>query len=225
VRTERPVDIAGLPWHGARATAADAGLQLQPVSTRSRALFAMLAFGLPVALSVVLPLFGNGSNGASRWIHDTLWASRAVEQWLGPVLVAAVAGVIWLVMDRLLLRHELHIDGSGIDIRTTLYRRRVAWAELDLSAARVIDIDEHPDRKPLLKSNGVSIPGVRSGWFRSRAFAKLFVATAGGSRLLWLPTTLGYTFLLQPRNPAALLERLRERTNPTGAAAAGGRLR
>jgi len=44
-------------------------------------------------------------------------------------------------------------------------------------------------------------------------------------RLLWLPTTLGYTLLLQPRNPAALLERLRERRNPTGAAAADGRLR
>ena len=225
MRTDRQVDIAPMPWNGGRAAAADANLQLQPVSGRSRMLFAMLAFVLPVTLSIVLPLLGDGSTGASRWIHETLWASRAVEQWLGPILVAAVAGVIWLVMDRLLLRHELRIDGSGIDIRTTFYRRRVAWAELDLSAARVIDIDEHPDRKPLLKSNGVSIPGFRSGWFRSRAFAKLFVATAGGSRLLWLPTTLGYTFLLQPRNPAALLERLRERTNPTGAAAADSRLR
>jgi len=224
VRTERQVDVAGMPWNGGRAAAADANLQLQPVSARSRMLFGMLAFALPVTLSIVLPLLGDGSMGASRWIHDTLWASRAVEQWLGPVLVAVVAGAIWLVTDRLLLRHDLRIDGAGIDVRTTLYRRRLAWSDLDLAAARVIDIDEHPDRKPLLKSNGVSIPGFRSGWFRSRAFAKLFVATAGGSRLLWLPTTLGYTLLLQPRNPAALLERLRERSGSTGTTAprAGG---
>ena len=215
-----------MPRNGGRAAGVDANLQLRPVSARSRTWFAMLAFVLPVALSLLLPLFDDRSTGAARWIHDTLWASRALEQWLGPVLVATVAGTIWLVNDRLLLRHGLRIEDGGIDIRTTLYRRRLPWAELDLAAARVIDIDEHPENKPLFKSNGVSIPGFRSGWFRSRAFARLFVATAGGSRLLWLPTTLGYTLLLEPGSPAALLERLRQRSGSSDAVAAhGGRLR
>ena len=216
-----------MPRNGGRAAGVDANLQLRPVSARSRAWFAMLAFALPVGLSLVLPLFfDDRSAGAARWIRDTLWASRALEQWFGPVLVAVVAGAIWLLTDRLLLRHDLRIEDGGIDIRTTLYRRRLRWADLDLAAARVIDIDEHPENKPLFKSNGVSIPGFRSGWFRSRAFARLFVATAGGSRLLWLPTTLGYTLLLEPGSPAALLERLRQRSGSSGAVAAhGGRLR
>jgi hypothetical protein len=226
VRTERSADVGGMPRNGGRAAGVDANLQLRPVSARSRAWFAMLAVVLPVALSLLLPLFGGPSTGAAYWIRETLWASRALEQWLGPVLVAIVAGAIWLVTDRLLLRHDLRIEDSGIDIRTTLYRRRLRWAELDLPAARVVDIDEHPENKPLFKSNGVSIPGFRSGWFRSRAFARLFVATAGGSRLLWLPTTLGYTLLLEPGSPAALLERLRQRSGSSGAVAAhGGRLR
>jgi hypothetical protein len=226
VRIERSADVVGMPRNGGSSAGADASLQLRPVSARSRAWFAMLAFVLPVALSLVLPLFDGGSSGGPRWIHETLGASRALEQWFGPVLVAVVAGAIWLVTDRLLLRHDLRIEDGGIDIRTTLYRRRLRWAELDLPAARVIDIDERPENKPLFKSNGVSIPGFRSGWFRSRAFARLFVATAGGSRLLWLPTTLGYTLLLEPCSPAALLERLRQRSGSSGAVAAhGDRLR
>jgi hypothetical protein len=223
VRTER-FGVAGMAA-GSQPDAGDDNLQLEPVSMRSRIWAAMLTFVLPVTLSLVLPLFDNDPSGATRWIHETLRTQRALEQWLGPLLVAAVAGAIWLVIDRLLLRQDLRIDAAGIDIRTTLYRRRLAWPELDIAAARVIDIDEHPERKPLLKSNGVATPGFRSGWFRSRALAKLFVATAGGSRLLWLPTTLGYTLLLQPRNPAALLEQLRLRSKANPAAARGDRLR
>lgn len=223
MRTERALGVAGA---GPRKGRSGSDLQLEPVSARSRALLAMLTFVLPVALSIVLPLLGQGQSGAAHWIHETLRASRAVEQWLGPVLVAAVAGAIWLVTDRLLLRHDLRIDDAGIDLRTTLYRRRLPWSDLDLAAARVIDIDEHPEDKPLLKSNGVSIPGFRSGWFRSRTLKKLFVATAGGSRLLWLPTRLGYTLLLQPRSPVAVLEQLRQRADANGMATAReGRVR
>lgn len=224
MRTERFGGVAGLAPGSRRPGANDDSLQLEPVSTRSRALCAMLTFVLPVTLSLVLPLFDNDPSGATRWIHETLRTQYALERWFGPLLVAAVAGAIWLVIDRLMLRQDLRIDAAGIDLRTTLYRRRLGWAELDIAGARIIDIDEHPERKPLLKSNGVSIPGFRSGWFRSRAFAKLFVATAGGSRLLWLPTTLGYTLLLQPRNPAALLEQLRLRANASPATARGDRL-
>jgi hypothetical protein len=211
MRTERPIGVAGIRA-GNRPAGSDANLQLEPVSARSRMLMAFLSVVLPVALSIVLPLFGEGNSARARWIHETLRTQAALERWLGPVLVAAVAGAIWLVIDRLLLRQNLRLDATGLDIKTTMYRRRIAWSDMDLAAAGVIDIDEHPENKPLLKSNGISIPGFRSGWFRSRAFAKLFVATAGGSRLLWLPTKLGYTLLLQPRNPGALLEQLRQRS-------------
>jgi hypothetical protein len=199
----------------------DAGLQLQPVGMRSRVWLALLSFVLPVALGVILPFFDDGATAASRWIHASLQAQRWAEQWFGPVLVAAVAGTIWLVIDRMLLRHDLRIDAAGVDIRTTMYRRRLHWNDLDMAAARVIDIDEHPDARPLLKSNGVAIPGFRSGWFRSRAFTKLFVATAGGTRLLRIPTRLGYALLLQPVNPVATLDRMREAARGAGPATTG----
>ena len=128
--------------------------------------------------------------------------------------VALVMGAIALFLDRMLERHRLLLDAGGIEVATTFYRQRIAFAELKLDAARVVRLDEHPELKPLLKSNGYALPGFRSGWFRLRNWRKAFVATSDGERVLWLPTTRGFDLLLQPRDPQRLLDRLRGLASP-----------
>lgn len=194
----------------ARAAAMDPRLQLVPISTRSRLWIALLTFALPFAVSILVPLVEQGSTVARRWMGAGLHVERWLESWSGPAMIAVVLVIAWLFIDRLTQRHRLSIDATGIDVATTLYRRRLGWADLDLAAARVTDIEEHPESRPMLKSSGVALPGFRSGWFRSRNFSKLFVALSGGSRLLRIPTRQGYTLLLEPRDPKALLARLRE---------------
>jgi len=193
-----------------RLAPADARLQLVQVSARSRMWIAVLTFFLPLALSILLPLLAHGSTSARRWMGASLLVERWLESWSGPAMIALLLVVAWIAVDRLVHRHRLTIDAAGIDVATTLYRQRLAWTDLDLSTARVIEMDEHPESRPLLKTSGVSLPGFRSGWFRSRNFSKLFVAVSGGSRLLRIPTREGYTLLLQPGDPGALLARLRE---------------
>ena len=188
----------------------DPRLQLVPVSTRSRVWIAVLTFFLPLALSIVLPLLGYGSASARHWMGASLLGQHWLAWWSGPAMIALVLVIAWMVVDRLAHRHRMAIDAGGIELTTTLYRKRIGWSQLDLAAARVIDMDEHPESRPMIKSNGVSLPGFRSGWFRARNFGKLFVAISGGSRLLRIPTHEGYTLLLQPRDPNALLMRLRE---------------
>ena len=206
-----------------RLAPADARLQLVQVSAHSRMWIALLTFVLPLALSMVLPLLGRGSTSARQWMGASLLVERWLESWSGPAMIALLLVVAWIAVDRLVQRHRLTIDAAGIDVATTLYRQRLAWTDLDLSTARVIEMDEHPESRPLLKTSGVSLPGFRSGWFRSRNFSKLFVAVSGGSRLLRIPTREGYTLLLQPGDPGALLARLRELADAgrgTGAARA-----
>ncbi len=193
-----------------RLAPADARLQLVQVSARSRMWIAVLTFFLPLALSILLPQFAHGSTSARRWMGASLLVERWLESWSGPAMIALLLVVAWIAVDRLVHRHRLTIDAAGIDVATTLYRQRLAWTDLDLSTARVIEMDEHPESRPLLKTSGVSLPGFRSGWFRSRNFSKLFLAVSGGSRLLRIPTREGYTLLLQPGDPGALLARLRE---------------
>ncbi len=189
-----------------RDSLTDPRLQLEPASGRARFWLFLLSVVLPVGFTTIAMAFAGNGNSVERFLADSMIPTRL----LGPLLVTAFTGVLWLVLDWAMRRHRLSLDAGALTVTTSFYKDRVALSDLQLDQARVIDIDEHPERKPMLKSNGYSLPGFNSGWFRSRKFKKLFVATAGGKRLLWLPTTRGHTLLLQPRNPKALLDRLRE---------------
>jgi hypothetical protein len=189
---------------------ADARLQLVAASGRTRAWLAMLALVLPVTLALVLPRFEHGPGYAAQWIAASLQAQHWFERWIGAGMVLLVTGGLWLTLDCLLRRQRLRLDAAGMELATTWYTRRLSWSDLDLSKARVIDLGEHPETRPLFKSNGYALPGFRSGWFRARDFSRLFVATAGGSRLLRIPTRLGYALLLQAVDAKLLLERMRE---------------
>lgn len=184
----------------------DPRLQLEPVSSRSRLWLLSLTVALPVLLSIVLPLLAGRDDAVSRFIDDSLLLTRI----LGPLLVTVVTVLIWVVLDRAMQRHRLQLDADGIEVVTTFYRNRIALSQLQLDAARVLDLGEHPELKPWLRTKGMSLPGFNSGWFRTRGWKKLFIATADGERLLWLPTTRGHALLLQPRQPQALLDCLRD---------------
>ena len=189
----------------------DIALQLSPASGRSR----MWLFALTVGVPVLATMFGvaMGHVPAGEW----LWGigNRGGDALIAMLVVAVVTGAIAAFLAFMLKRHRLQIDDAGLEVVTTFYRQRFAFADLRLDAARVIRLDEHPDLKPLLKSNGYALPGFRSGWFRLRNWHKAFVAASDGERLLWLPTTRGFDLLLQPRDPHRLLERLRELASPT----------
>ena len=190
--------------------AGDPALQLVPVAGRSRAWLSILTVGLPVLATMLGVALGRAPAAESWWGAG----NRAVDASIAMLAVALVTGAIAFFLDRMLKRHRLRFDAGEIEVATTFYRQRVAYADLKLDAARVIRLDEHPDLKPLLKSNGYALPGFRSGWFRLRNWQKAFVATSDGERLLWLPTSRGFGLLLQPRDPQRLLERLRELASP-----------
>ena len=203
----------------ARARRADDGaLQLVQASGRSRIWLWLLAGALPVALGAAAGFLAGPRAGGGLLAHDwqsRLWAGIALpDRLVGPALVAGIALALCAVLDLLLRRHRLRLDPGGLDIATTFYRRHVALADLQLDAARVIRLEEHPELRPVLKSNGYALPGFRSGWFRLRNWRKAFVATSDGERVLWLPTTRGFDLLLQPRDPQRLLDRLRGLASP-----------
>lgn len=195
---------------GRHASGTDPRLQLVPVSLHSRIWLFALAVVMPLVLASVLPLLlGDLQHdpGAIARLPGGQWLPAHV---LLPSWVGLVAIPVWLVVNWLMYRQRVEVDAGGLEVVTMAYRDRVPLQDLQLDAARVIDLDEHPDRRPFLKTGGTALPGFRSGRFRSRGFQRLFVATAGGKRLLWLPTTRKHALLLQLKHPQALLERLRE---------------
>ena len=168
-------------------------LQLHPATWRTRAWLAGLTLGLPLIVIGAVVAFGPHID------------SPQVLAYAAPFVV-----LVFFVIDRALRRHRLTLDASGLDLATTFYRQTLPLGELCIDRARVVDLAERTGLKPLLKTNGVGLPGFQSGWFRLRDRSKAFVAIAGGKRVLWLPTTRGFVLLLQPHQPQALLGTLRE---------------
>lgn len=175
-------------------------LQLQPASARTRVLMAGLIV-LP-SLLVTATALALLDRSQQKLIGDSAAITLAC--------LAVLVGTIALVIDWGIRRHRLTLDAGGLDVATSFYRRRLALAELQIDQARVIDLDERTEFKPMVKTNGTSLPGFQSGWFRLRNMRKALVATVSGTRVLHLPTTRGFDLLLQPRRPQALLGRLQE---------------
>jgi len=180
--------------------------QLQPASSTTRLWLFLLAVVLPVAITIGALAFAANDPAPKQLTGNSTWLTNAV---IGIGLLVLCLAIHWII-GRALRRHRITLDDDDLTIATTFYTRKLGWDGLQLQQARVVDLDEHTGLKPLFKSNGTSLPGFRSGWFRLRNRNKALVATAGSPRVLYLPTTQGYDLLLQPRQPQALLQRLQE---------------
>ena len=187
-------------------------LDLEPPGRAPRMWLFGLAVLLPVAITGVALAWASASEGPKRLIAGSMPLTS----------LATLAGIalltlsLWWLLDRAMRRHRLEVVDGRIRVRTSFYSKTLALADLQLDAARVVDLQERTEFKPLLKTNGYALPGFHSGHFRLRDGSSAFVAIAGERRVLWLPTTHKQALLLQPRQPDALLALLRElaKANP-----------
>ncbi|MBW3549502.1 MAG: PH domain-containing protein [Proteobacteria bacterium] len=192
------------------AARVDPRLQLLPPDGRARLWLLALTLVLPVAISGLALGAALARGSFSPWLLDNVPLS--VSAVIGLVLVVSLP--LWLVLDRAMQRHRLLIQDGALELHTSFYRERVGLDELQLDAARVVDVHEHTGYKPRLKTNGFALPGFQSGWFRLRNRHKALVAGVGQRRALWLPTTRGHGLWLQVRQPQALLDALKDMAQP-----------
>jgi|GEM_PF-201500 len=185
---------------------ADPRLQLAPPGERAGFWLFALSFALPMVLALVVITVPLLHGSPARLIGDSLPLTIALPL----VGLAVVCGLLWWVLSHFMRRQSLQVVDGTLDLRSSFYRDRVPLSELGLDRARVVDPDEHTEFKPILKTNGFSIPGFRSGWFLLRNRRRSFVAIGDGRRQLWLPTSGKHDLLIEPRDPAALVAHLRE---------------
>ena len=154
----------------------------------------------------------------------------ARKVWLlpGMAALAAVVGIVALAMTEphawlaipimfaslvlialLLRRRGVTMDAGVLTIAAGINTRRVAIADIDLDAARVVDLRERSEWKPLIKVFGTRLPGLAMGHFRLRDRSPAFVLLTDYSRVLMLPEKTGKKLLLSLQQPQALLDALR----------------
>ena len=184
----------------------DPRLQLVPPGSKPRWLMFALCVALPIMTTAAALWWQVHGGGPMTLIGGSVGITIAAV--LGGVSALVLA--IWFGLDRAMHRHRLQLSPLALDIKTSFYSTAVPFSELILDQARVIDLHERTEFKPGMKYNGYAIAGFNSGHFRLKNGEKAFVAIAGERRALWLPTRSGKGLLLQPQQPEALLNRLRE---------------
>lgn len=107
-------------------------------------------------------------------------------------------------------RRRVALADGVLDITATLYRRKLQVSALDLDVAQVLNLEENKQLAPLRKSNGMELPGLRAGWFRSRKLVELFCLLTVQNRVLYLPERDGGATALSVEKPFDLLQALRE---------------
>ena len=170
--------------------------RLKGPGRKPRLLLFVFVFCLPLALASFDPDLGKHARFGGAYS-----AMLAIALLLGPV---------WGVLDWALRRQHLALGKDGLTLTTSFYKRTLPLGSLKLDHARVITLDEHIDFKPRLKTNGTSLPGIKSGWFRLANGNKALVSIRSNGPLLWLPTGEGYDLLLEPVDAHQLIDHLRQ---------------
>ena len=154
-----------------------------------------------VAMGVLLPL----------GITAALLLSDAPLQISGIVPALVIVPVVFAMLLLAMKRRAVRLHDGVLEVRAALFRQRVAVAQLDLDRARVVDLAERTELRPVMKTSGMSMPGFHAGRFRLREkFAKAFCLLTDRHRVLWLPLRDGKDqLLLSLEQPQALLDALK----------------
>lgn len=164
---------------------------------------------LPLLAAFVACLYAQlyKAPASAPWIEVTLsppWFRMGGSAAWSLIVIAVLA----VGLGAAFFRRRVELAGDVLDVRSTMYRRRVPVAQLRLDQAEVVDLQRDRRYGIRVKTNGYSMPGFYSGHFRLQGGGKGFALVTDRARVLALPVSDGSTLLLSVDRPQALLDAL-----------------
>jgi membrane protein YdbS with pleckstrin-like domain len=167
-------------------------LPLRRASRSALVWLVVLAFGVPgVIIALVL-----GSAYREGAPPAPLLASGFF------VIVVAAVVTLWIV--RTTRRIAVTLDDDALTVITGVATRRFPLATLRANGVRLVDFDAHPELRPFLRTWGIGLPGLASGWFRLRNHGKALCVLTGRERVSVLKADDGTWVLLSLEDTSAL---------------------
>jgi hypothetical protein len=167
-------------------------LPLQGSPRSALAWLIVLAFGVPGAI-VALVLGSAYNEGAP--------AAPLLISGLFVIVVSAIA-TLWIV--RMTRRIAVTLDDDALIIVTGVAKRRFPLSTLRANGVRIVDLAAHPELKPFLRTWGIGLPGLASGWFRLRNGGKALCVLSGRERVTVLRADDGTWIMLSLEDTSAL---------------------
>lgn len=160
------------------------------------------AWAVPFALWAVLLLM------AFVWGSHEQSPHNPVPWWVVVMFGTAILPAVWVSG---LAHREIGIKADALAVSGALvFARTVPVRDLALDQARILDLQEHTELRPMLQLFGFSLPGLTVGHYLLRNRSRAFCLLTSRQRVLHLPLRNGKAaFLLSPEHPQALLDALR----------------
>ena len=152
----------------------------------------VLAFGVPGAVMafVLGSAYSEGAPPAPLLISGFF------------VMVVAAIVTLWIV--RMTRRIAVTLDDDALTVATGVATQRFPLATLRANGVRILDLAAHPEFKPFLRTWGIGLPGLASGWFRLRNHGKALCVLTGRERVTVLKADDGTWVMLSLEDASAL---------------------
>ena len=122
----------------------------------------------------------------------------------GLILIALIALFIFIGYSS---RHaSFEVNDQGLRISRALYGRFIPREEIAVDGVRVMNLDTDSGYRPKSRTNGIGLPGYAEGWFKLQNKEKALMFVTDRSRVVYIPTTKGYSVMLSVREAEELAE-------------------
>ncbi|MDJ0797130.1 MAG: PH domain-containing protein [Calothrix sp. MO_167.B12] len=123
------------------------------------------------------------------------------------LIMAAVIGLMGYIAYS--SRHiQVELSNTELHIKGGLYGRSIPITSLIVNQSQKVDINRGSAYQPTRRSNGTSLPGYHSGWFKLRNGEKALLFVTQSRDVVYLPTTDGYSLLMSVQEPDKFLRSL-----------------
>jgi hypothetical protein len=122
-------------------------------------------------------------------------------------IAASIAAIAMGLLFVQLFVVRIRITGPDLVVGGGLYTLKVPLRDVYPERAIVAGQGHVPSL--VFRTNGVGMPGLALGWFRTRERSKVFGAVADAEKAVLLPTAYDYDIVVSPRDPDKFLRDLR----------------
>ena len=162
-------------------------------SPRNRLLW-LIVLGVGVPALAVVCILGNAyAQGAPR---IPLLIAGAFT------LAITLAVAVWIY--RMTHRIGATLDARGLTVATGVATQRFPLPALRTAGVRTVNLAEHTELRPSLRTWGIGMPGLASGWFRLRNGGKALCILTKREHVTVLRADDGTWLLLSLADPAPL---------------------
>ncbi|MFH1031486.1 MAG: PH domain-containing protein [Chloroflexota bacterium] len=105
---------------------------------------------------------------------------------------------------------KFEVTDQGLAIKTGAYGRFIPKDIIVRENVRTLNFNNFGEYKPRWRTNGIGLPGYSEGWFRLNNKEKALLFVTDSSKVVYIPTTRGYSIMLSPQNPEQLAYALKE---------------